>query len=196
MLLMSSCHKVIPRLTGGLCLFKGPVLLPSWQPFSSFHLSRKADITEVIPFKLHRFCIMWTRKVFGSQNELFIIFRVFFQNFALPGYLSFFIFCAILLISPYFLLVGLLLQHVALFQSRELVHFYCIHYKHMQRCCLQWQVNLMCTLTFLSLSPPGCRGIVITVQVGRWVHDCQTLRNAYLWNRWTDFLPSKFYRNV
>mgnify|MGYP001291606345 CR=1 FL=1 len=34
---------------------------------------------------------------------------------------AFLIFCAILIISPYFLLLGLLLQFVALFQSRELV---------------------------------------------------------------------------
>ena len=44
------------------------------------------------------------------------IFRFVLQNFAIPGY-TFLISFSIAIFSPYFLQVGLLLQHVAVFQS-------------------------------------------------------------------------------
>ena len=47
--------------------------------------------------------------------------------------------------------------------------------------------------TFLPLSPPGCRGIVVTVRAGgRLGGRLPNLRNPYLSNRLTDFLNSKF----
>ena len=49
------------------------------------------------------------------------IFRSVRQNFAIPGYFPDILFYRYL--SPYLLLVGLLLQSVALFQSRELVKY-------------------------------------------------------------------------
>ena len=50
------------------------------------------------------------------------IFRLVLQNFAIPGCLYFFLSLIFFFIfSPYCLLVGLLLQSVALFQSRELI---------------------------------------------------------------------------
>ena len=57
----------------------------------------------------------------GKHYQKFTIpiFRLI-QNFAIPGFLIFF---SITIFSLYFLLVGLLLQSVALFQSRELVKY-------------------------------------------------------------------------
>ena len=49
------------------------------------------------------------------------IFRLVLHNFDIPG--CFLIFFSIAIFSPYFLLVGLLLQSVALFQSRKLVKY-------------------------------------------------------------------------
>ena len=46
------------------------------------------------------------------------IFRLDFQSFTFPGCLIFF---SVAIFSPHFLLVGLLLQFLALFQSRELL---------------------------------------------------------------------------
>ena len=46
---------------------------------------------------------------------------------------------------------------------------------------------------FLPLSPPGCKGIVITVRVGGWEgRRLPNLRNTYMSNCLTDFLYSKF----
>ena len=42
---------------------------------------------------------------------------------ATSHYVAFLIFFSIIILSPYFLKVGLLLQSVALFQSRELVKY-------------------------------------------------------------------------
>ena len=70
------------------------------------------------------------------------IFRLVLQNFPIPGYFP------IIIFSPCFLLVGLLLQSVTLFQSRNLVKYSRIC-KLMYTCHLQWQVNLMGALTFL-----------------------------------------------
>ena len=64
------------------------------------------------------------------------IFRLVFQNVVLPGCFPYNLFYSY--VSPYFLLVGLPLQYVALFQSRELVtsqlnrcpHFLCFFFIH------------------------------------------------------------------
>ena len=53
------------------------------------------------------------------QKVTIAIFRFVLQNFTIPGYFPYILFCSCLF--PYFLMVGLLLQYVALFQSRELV---------------------------------------------------------------------------
>ena len=48
--------------------------------------------------------------------------------------------------------------------------------------------------TFLPLSPPGWRGIVVTVRAGgRLGGRLPDLQNPYLCNRLMDFLRSKFY---
>ena len=54
------------------------------------------------------------------------------------------------------------------------------------------------SIVFLPLSPPGWRGIVVTVRAagragGRSGGRLPDLRNPYLCNRWMDFLRSKFY---
>ena len=50
------------------------------------------------------------------QKITIAIFRFVLQNFDIPGYFPYILSMAVF--SPYFLLVGLLLQYVALFQSR------------------------------------------------------------------------------
>ena len=61
-------------------------------------------------------CFAWGK---DYQKITIPIFRPVLQNFAIPGY--FLIFFSIAIFSLYPLLVGLLLQSVALFQSRELL---------------------------------------------------------------------------
>ena len=59
--------------------------------------------------------LAWRKTV---EENFYPCFRLVLQNFASPGCFPYILFYSFL--SPYFLLVGLLLQYVALFQSREL----------------------------------------------------------------------------
>ena len=56
-----------------------------------------------------------------NQKITIAIFRLVLQHFAIPGCFPYILFIAIF--SPYFLLAGLLLLSVALFQSRKLVKY-------------------------------------------------------------------------
>ena len=130
------------------------------------------------------------------------------QYFALSG--CFLYILCYPIISPYFLLVGLLLQYVALFQSgiSWLIDLLQIDVELP----FQWQVKIISVFTFLfffvaitrsevvpvikflPLSPPGWRGIVVMVRAGgRSGGRLPDLWNPYLCNRLMDFLRSKFY---
>ena len=60
-----------------------------------------------------------------TREHTIPIFGVFYQNLAFPGYFPIF---AILIISPYIHLVGLLLQYVALFQTVQGSSLWSIEY--------------------------------------------------------------------
>ena len=62
---------------------------------------------------------LWLAGEKHNQKFIIPIFRLVLQNFALPGCFRHTLCCPN--ISPYFLLVGMFLQYVALCQSRELV---------------------------------------------------------------------------
>ena len=98
------------------------------------------------------------------QKITILIFRLVVQNFAIPGCFPY-IFFSMAIFSPYFLLVGLLLQSVALFQSLSLKKFMEMSLNFIWRCLFE---PCYCCMQYLTVIA---------------AHNCYQIEAAWHWAR-------------
>ena len=112
------------------------------------------------------------------QKITILIFRLVVQNFAIPGCFPY-IFFSMAIFSPYFLLVGLLLQSVALFQSLSLKKFMEMSLNFIWRCLFE---PCYCCMQYLTVIA---------------AHNCYQIEAAWHWARSgaQTIMCSQFYPN-